>query len=273
MLLSTAVDDYDVDTIKKLLINGADPNTYYFNSCNTLLNITVGRNCLKIVKILLKHGADPNLSHESQTPPIIWAVFNINIEMVEVLLNHNANPNIEDTKWGNVLIRAIIINNMEMVKLLLEYGADPNFLLHKYKHKRSPIICAVHNNNIEMVKLLLEYYTNPSPSSMYDNTVILIADSNNNIELIKLLIYHGVNIDDTPEITKITIDQCENKESKQILSEWWLYLPKWSTTTHHLYPKFIKKEIRTWLLVNKQLKVFPKDMVFFIAKILSKIDR
>jgi len=106
MELFDAIESENVDEVKRLLKNGVDPNIYdRFNVSTALFEAihiytmnehmhTSNLDTLKIIKLLLKYGADPNKL--------------INEEFIN-------SPFIFSASWGNIII----------VKLLLENGADP----------------------------------------------------------------------------------------------------------------------------------------------------
>lgn len=82
--------------------------------------------------------------------------------------------------------------------------------------------------------------------------------------IIKLLIYSGTNIN------KIALKE---KDPYNILSEWWLYLPKWSKSKHYLYPSFFKKQVKAWLLVNNRKKIISKDIISLIIEYIANTIR
>jgi len=60
--------------------------------------------------------------------PITAAARRSDFEMVKLLLEHGADPNLPEdgAPVGEALWTAVYLDQPEMVKLLLEYGADPN---------------------------------------------------------------------------------------------------------------------------------------------------
>ncbi|MEM9367975.1 MAG: ankyrin repeat domain-containing protein [Planctomycetota bacterium] len=84
---------------------------------------------IRIVRLLLEHGADPNQSEYGLAPfggALFDAVQNGNKQIVRVLLDHGANPNQEIESSGNVHSIAIHEGrDEEMLRLLESAGAKP----------------------------------------------------------------------------------------------------------------------------------------------------
>lgn len=103
----------------------------------TALSKAADRGDRKMVKFLLKQGADPNdtsASETSATPPAMeLAARNGDLAMMRLLLDNGAEPN---QKWragkvgGSVLFAAVVTGKPKLVELLLERGADPNQSFH-----------------------------------------------------------------------------------------------------------------------------------------------
>jgi ankyrin repeat protein len=74
----------------------------------------------------LERGADPNLPEEQIAPrghALHSAVCNGHIEIVRLLLEHGAHPNVEIESSADTLTAAITRSNQPMIELLCSYGA------------------------------------------------------------------------------------------------------------------------------------------------------
>ncbi|AXK60970.1 ankyrin repeat domain-containing protein [Candidatus Chromulinivorax destructor] len=128
----------------------------------TSLHLAAGYGFYNIANILLKNGANPNISSDDDgvETPLLSAIQNnpVSIKMIELLLDSGAKINNRVDHQGISLL-GYAINYPEIVKLLLQSGADANLpdldedglikipLLHK----------AVLNQNVSVMRILLDY--------------------------------------------------------------------------------------------------------------------
>ncbi len=92
---------------------------------NTPLTIAASNGNDKLVRFLIKSGADINLQGSLGTP-LISAVFNKQAIIVRLLLQAKANPNIKSTNGVTPLMSASWRMSRMMVDELLKAGADAN---------------------------------------------------------------------------------------------------------------------------------------------------
>lgn len=100
--MNTACHTGDIDRVRELL--NSDPGsanrlsaytTYYLGSGSPLQNAASSGH-IEIVKLLLQHGADPNLREEQIAPhgrALYSAVYNGHYEIAKLLLEHGSHPN------------------------------------------------------------------------------------------------------------------------------------------------------------------------------------
>jgi RNA polymerase sigma factor (sigma-70 family) len=137
----------DADRVRALLAEDpslanrpSDYVTYYACSGTPLRNAAGGGHS-DIVRILLEHGADPNLPEEHIAPrghALHAAVCNGHHDIVQLLLEHGAYPNVEIESSADTLSAALSRGDERMVELLCSRGAArPVHLLAHYNDIRT----------------------------------------------------------------------------------------------------------------------------------------
>jgi ankyrin repeat protein len=126
--LDAAIAGGQPDAVDFLLRKGAEPNKP--DDCgDTPLIRAIGRGQsdtnLRIIKLLLNAGADPNLRSSSPYgwTPLIWATALSQPEMVRMLVAAGGNVNTPDSGGATPLHHA---ENAEVARLLLAAGANPS---------------------------------------------------------------------------------------------------------------------------------------------------
>ncbi len=133
-LIRAIVKGYD-EIVSLLLEYGAHPNARMTNVCPftaTGFMYAIGKGYDEIVSLLLKYGADPNARDCDGIPALICAIHKRYDKIVSSLLKHGANPNIKNA-YGTALIHAVEHGHSKTVSLLLEYGANMEVLDSKGK--------------------------------------------------------------------------------------------------------------------------------------------
>lgn len=126
------------DAVKLLVkagadVNGEDTSTMGGIRRNAILaasstgnNSKYDEDYAKIIKFLVKSGANPNSRFSKEGTPLYGSVFRGSLVRAKALLESGADPN----RWGNggytPLQEAVLKNDMPMIQLLLSHGADPN---------------------------------------------------------------------------------------------------------------------------------------------------
>ncbi|WP_147676314.1 ankyrin repeat domain-containing protein [Algibacter pacificus] len=121
------------------------------NSHNhSLLIIAAYYNQQSIVEHILPYVT--NLNHNSDNgTALAAAVVKNNVEIIKVLLNHKADVNLTDANGVSPLMYAIMFKNIQVIKLLIEHGAD---LKLTDKTGKSTFEYAISSDNQEIINLL-----------------------------------------------------------------------------------------------------------------------
>jgi hypothetical protein len=162
--LAEAVARGKADQIGELIKQGADVNAKGRDGMMPLF-WAMGKNSLKGFEILLRHGANPNVTAEGlikdERPPSVMelAAMAEDPEYLRLVLKHGGNPDFP-VGYGDrtIIYEAIMNNRLENLRILAESGADIN---HRDSFGSPPIMSAARIRNYDMVYFLLSKGADP----------------------------------------------------------------------------------------------------------------
>ena len=172
--------------VKYVVKKGADLNAET-NSKWTPLHVAMQNNRTKIVHFLLdQEGLDVDRKDKAGVLPLHIATYKSRIDTVARLLKINAKVVNEQANSGwSPLDFAVHMGHVEMVKLLLQYRADVN---KKNKRGRSPLHMAAAKGDQDMVMLLVENGANENAVEKAWRTPLMLADEKGNKEVVDYLV-------------------------------------------------------------------------------------
>jgi ankyrin repeat protein len=141
-LLYTACRYGNLEIIKYLLSNSADPNILSFGSTN--LYIATWYNHGKIVSELCKYGAEIDKTNSGTLfSPLCYAIEREYVDIVQILVASKANLDyMIYGKKTRPLHLACQKRNFEIIKILIEHGAD----IHSLDNFNNKPIFYINNN-------------------------------------------------------------------------------------------------------------------------------
>lgn len=181
-ILLKAVRTGNLVAAKKALSCKADPNAQEQNG-ETALMIASGNNHIKIVQLLLAHGANVNGGGWIVGYPLMEAAREGHFEITKLLLEKGADVNIMSDEGFTALDAAIVKNQVEVVQLLLNKGANPN----RYVAGATPLYDAAGYGYTKIVSLLIEHGADVNAKSFGRTTPLAIAIQNNHLDVVNLL--------------------------------------------------------------------------------------
>ena len=124
--LIDAVDHGDVETLRRLLREGADPNQSDAYGSPPPLWVAVAVESLEMVQILLEAGADPDVPGPDGSSPAMFAAEIQNPEILEVISAAGGTAATAPGDQVETMFNALKQRNPEAIRILLEAGVDPN---------------------------------------------------------------------------------------------------------------------------------------------------
>ena len=161
-LLHSATTDGIIDAMRWLLNHGADANIRSDNSW-TPLHAAASHAQIECVQVLLDHNANTNIQLDVHGyTPLYLAIDRREdaLDVVRLLLEHGADPNLYKNSYFSPLHYASFLGRRETVRLLLSYGAQVDA---KNYRGLTPFQGAASHGHREIMKLLLEHGAVPPP--------------------------------------------------------------------------------------------------------------
>jgi uncharacterized protein len=174
------------------------------------------RGCADCAELLLKGGADVNLTDPDRVTPLLLATLNLSFDTAAMLIRHGADVNKWDT-WGrSPLYAAVDMNTLptggradrpsldrttgiEVIEMLLKAGANPNLQLKLFPPYRSlrddrgadnllgvgttPLVRAAKAGDVAAIRLLLQHGANVELPTASGITPLLAAAGNSSTPL------------------------------------------------------------------------------------------
>ena len=186
-----AIGNHNFLIVDGLLGIGCNPNAANLNGKPLLL--AIDRCNLEIVKLLLKHNANPNPLNDKGYTPLYLAVTKGHIKIVKELLNNGAEVDKRSlgvTPFSN----AIITNPFNIPKILLEYGADVDAIIDSpWFEGRTSLQIASYVGRLKNVEFLLEHNANINAVDNNKCTPLHLATLANKTKVVNLLLSSGGN--------------------------------------------------------------------------------
>ncbi|KEF62570.1 uncharacterized protein A1O9_00543 [Exophiala aquamarina CBS 119918] len=265
-LLREAVLTRDLESVRLLLLFGADPNGFDRNKLTPLYTATE-MSFIDSARLLIKYGADPNLpAGPDGESPLASAITDNKAEFARLYLTYGGDAGQMMSDGNTLLIKTINKTApKDLTELLLNYGSDPN---GKSAEGVTPVFEAIQARRLDTLTLLLDHGANPNlpgpkhplwPSTYQSKILQLmlsrgadtkkapgcleLATSLNNVESVKILLNAGVDPnmrkdgiytplcsairDDRPEL--ITLLLSKGADPNHMASEY----PAWKCVTHN----------------------------------------
>lgn len=125
--LFAATDLSFFDGAKLLLRSGADPNLSAGPNSETPFCLAACENRIDLAQLMLTHGGDAGLIMENGNTAFIQCMNKtVSPRLVELLLKAGADANAKNGEGATALFQAIQANRVDLMTILLDNGANPN---------------------------------------------------------------------------------------------------------------------------------------------------
>ncbi|OAQ61288.1 ankyrin repeat domain-containing protein [Purpureocillium lilacinum] len=172
---------YHPACLKLVLAHGAD-----YKKAPGVMELAASINNIESIRILLEAGVDPNAKKDGIYTPLCTAIRDNRSEIFKLLLSHGADPNVPASEYPafkcithnrvhflpalvaaganlasprGILETAVSSNNSEAMRWLLDQGLDPD---DKSPTGRTALTSAIRDNRVELVDELLRRGANPN---------------------------------------------------------------------------------------------------------------
>lgn len=193
----------DIKIIKLLLKNGADVNERFGGGKTLLMYLLKEKPEIGMIKLLLKHGADVTPVNQNFSA-LHYAIEKENdIDIIKLLLKYTDQKQIDEG-----LVKAISLKKSdEIIKTLVDGSTTE--MLH----------LAVKMNRLEVVVDLIEHDADVNTRDSNKQTPLMVAilERKPNIDIIKFLLKHGADINIKDKSGKSAWQMAVKKRDKELM--------------------------------------------------------
>ena len=203
-----AVRNSHLHSVQRILRNGSvDVDRECFGSGCTALHIASAGGDLRIMRVLLEHGANVNHQKRHGCTALQTCVYLKRVAGARLLLEHGTDPH-SQTKFGWVALHcASSCNDTDFIRLLIEHGAPPDSRDHDGRTPLHTLVSIPRNppqRTVEAARLLLENGSNANNRDNEGNSVLWTACSCFPA-VMRLLLQHGATVTDKDPLSGKTL--------------------------------------------------------------------
>ncbi|TKA61679.1 hypothetical protein B0A55_12631, partial [Friedmanniomyces simplex] len=196
-LLILAIAHHDIDSIRLLLLFGADANAKDMDGLTPLYAAT-DASFVEAAQLLLKYGADSNLSAGSEDEtPFALSITDSKLHFAQLYLKHGAEPDAVMDRGDTAFIQAMNRTTAaSLVELMLVYDANPN---NKNSHGESALFKAINAERLDLVTILLDHGADPNlPGPKH-----MLWPAVHRPQILELLLKRGANLKRAPGVLEL----------------------------------------------------------------------
>jgi hypothetical protein len=196
--LVMAVSKNDVESVRRLLDQGANPATASSKSAVPVLCMAANRGSLPVVQLLVDRGCDVNIKMSDRIhkgdlvggfTALHFAGMKGHEDVIQYLLSNGADVTKQTTDGDTPLGTAAILGTPGAVRLLIDAGSDVN---HKTNDGMTPLLGAAQQGKTENVRVLLEKGADINLRGPFGDSALFHAEKANHPDTAQVLRDAGV---------------------------------------------------------------------------------
>ena len=198
-------DDYEdpINIVELLLEHGAHVNT---GPCTPLM-LAAAESSIRVVKILLFYGADPEMQYDDGFTALDGAALRGKKDIVSLLIEEDV------PVTSNTLMLSLASNDTELIKDLFNFAKRRNIFLNAEQKSEALARLSYSLASLEVVEFLVDYGCDVNTKEInHPYTVLCRAIECGGVDIVKLLLDRGARIG-----AQELISACNNLEILQLL--------------------------------------------------------
>lgn len=195
--LKNYLSSKDIRTLDRMLSQSGLKNADYYTSRGlpTPLQTAIRSGDLKLVDLLIRHGADPSEKGLEGLSPIHTAVLyskGNTFEMFDLLLSHGAALIQYDDETRSTFVYALEKDNESLIKYFVEKGADPNMVFFNGYRALNKMVAPGRDH---LATFFLERGADPNIKGSVLPSLLMDAVAYPNQSFVELLLQRGARIE------------------------------------------------------------------------------
>ena len=182
-----------MESVKVLLENGADPNIYDVLGNSSLLAAILANCTNETLKDIIAYKADLGAQNKTGRTALLAACCYRQQEAVQILLKAGSNPNITDKHGNTCLIATVYYNgSRKVIRSLIKHGANVNAIV---KYNQTALMIACHKKYADFIHVLLKAGSDTNIVDEDSWTCLMYAvNSHCSNEILQAITDHGVDV-------------------------------------------------------------------------------
>ncbi len=178
-----------VKVVRILVEHGADTTAQNKNGWTPLHSASLNGH-VEVARFLVERGADATAQNKNGWTPLHSASQHGHVEVARFLVEHGARTKAQNKNGTTPLHPASENGHLEVARFLVEHGADPTA---KNKNGWTPLHSASQHGHVEVAQFLVEHGARTKAQNKNGTTPLHPASENGHVEVARFLVEHGAD--------------------------------------------------------------------------------